>query len=232
MPDSTDPDLSLLRLNAIGRLIRQAREAAGRSERDVARFIGVPAKRLSDFEDARREPSLPELEAIAYFLDVPVTALVSDADAKLVRPRPAQDFKSLISLRTKIVGARLKQVREEKGETLKDAAEGLGLKPGQLTGFELGRRAVPITLLEKMIARYGVDVNDLLDLGIGQVGEAQLLARQRASLHAFDDEVRAFISDPASRLYLVLAMHLSKMPKEHLQGAARVLGMASAVEDA
>ena len=59
-----------LRQRIIGVLLRQARTEAGRSQKDLANLLGVPASRMSDYELGRAEIPLSELEALANYLNV------------------------------------------------------------------------------------------------------------------------------------------------------------------
>lgn len=204
-------------------LIRRAREAAGRSPRECATFLGISRAAMAAYEDGRREPTLVELEAIAHYLGAPVSRLLDENILLRSESQPPFDLKTTMQVRGHIIGARLKQARMNKGETLKQAAQAAGIKPGQLNNYELGQRQAPISALEALMAHYELTLDQLLDLGIGPIGEAQLRLQQHAHFDALPEEVRAFISDPASLSYLQAALHLSRMPKEELLSAAKVL---------
>jgi len=230
MPDSPSLDTTPLRRLVIGRLIRNAREAAGRTQQDCARFVGISVKRLAAYEEGEREPDFVELEALAHLLNVPVQALIYEEEARRLPQVRLDNLPALMQLRARVVGARLKQARMEKGESLKEAARAIGLTGGQLNSYELGRRPMPITLLEKAIAHFGLRLEQLLDLGIGPVGEAQLRLERHARFDRLPEEVRAFVTDPAALPYLQMAMHLSKLPVGDLRGMARVLRQITADE--
>lgn len=225
MPEPTTLDTSALRRIAIGSLMRSARERAGRTPRECAAFMGVTPKRLADFEAGAREPSLVDLELLAHCLDVPVAALLSEAVALPPR-REISDLASVAQLRARIIGVRLRQARMDRRESLKEVAAATGLKASELNAFELGRRPAPITQLEKLVAHYGLSIDELLDLGIGQLGEAQLLAKQQAAFNALPDEVKAFAGGPDNAQFMRLAAHLSQMPREQLRAAAALLAAA------
>lgn len=227
MPEPTSLDTSALRRIAIGSLIRGARERAGRTPRECATFMGISPKRLAEFESGAREPSLVDLELLAHYLGVPITALLSEATA-LPPPREIDDLASVAQLRARIIGVRLRQARMERRESVKDVAAATGLKASELNAFELGRRPAPITQLEKLIAHYGLAIDDLLDLGIGQLGEAQLLAKQQAAFNTLPDEVKAFAGGPDNTQFMRLAARLSQMPKDKLRAAAELLAAVSA----
>ncbi len=62
----------VLRNKIIGILIRDARLAAGKIQEECAGYLGMSASRFSDIEHGARPLSLPELEAIALLVNVPV----------------------------------------------------------------------------------------------------------------------------------------------------------------
>ena len=59
-----------LRQRIIGVLLRQARTEAGRSQKDLAELLGVPASRISDYELGQTPIPLAELEALVSYLNV------------------------------------------------------------------------------------------------------------------------------------------------------------------
>ena len=93
-------------------LIRDARLAARRSPDECARAMGVTKGMLRAYEEGRRAPSLPELESLAYFLNLPMEhfwgkAAVSDEAAQPETP----DLPQLVQLRQRMIGALLRQER-------------------------------------------------------------------------------------------------------------------------
>jgi transcriptional regulator with XRE-family HTH domain len=70
----------------VGILLRQARQCAGKSQADCAEAMGIPARRLSQYENGEREAPLAELEALAKYLDVPVSHFSIHAETP-VTPR-------------------------------------------------------------------------------------------------------------------------------------------------
>jgi hypothetical protein len=59
------------------------------------------------------------------------------------------------------------------------------------------------------------------------VGEKQLRVMQHMRFDVLPDDVKAFVTRPASLPYLQAAMHLSQLPKEQVSSAARVLSAIS-----
>lgn len=221
MPEQND---SNPRRRAIGLLIRRAREVAGKTRKDVAAWLGLSQAAFTAIEEGRRDPSLPQIEAIAYYLRMPVQALLEEsASAAQTTWRAGIDVGEIQSLRDHIIGVRLKQARQQKGETVKQAAQAAGVSPSRLSSYELGERPVPITELESLMAHYGLTWADLLDVGIGPLGEAQLYHQQHAQFDALPSDVREFVADPRSLPYLRAAMRLRDFPPEQARAAGQAL---------
>jgi transcriptional regulator with XRE-family HTH domain len=219
MPETVDA-----RCKTIGLLIRRARETAGRSRKDCAAFLGVSPVTVSRFEEGEREPSLVDIEMLSHYLRVPIRALLDeDGPAPLTAPRMNFDVAEIAKLRAHIVGTRLKQARLKVGEQVKQVAESVGLTTSQLNAYELGKRAVPITQIEKLINCLGIPLESLLDVGIGPVGEAQLQHKQHTAFDQLSPEVRAFVTDPEALPFLRVAMHLRNLPMDDLRTAGHAL---------
>jgi transcriptional regulator with XRE-family HTH domain len=61
-----------IRRKVVGTLLRQARQNAGKSQKDCAAILDMPPRRLSEYERGERDIPSSELEALAPHLGVPV----------------------------------------------------------------------------------------------------------------------------------------------------------------
>ena len=57
-----------IRNRIIGILVKRARLGAGKSQRECGEFLGCSPFVFSQYERGRKGMSLPQLEALAYFL--------------------------------------------------------------------------------------------------------------------------------------------------------------------
>ena len=222
MPESTAS--KDIRRQAIGLLIRRAREIAGRSRKDCAAFLGITQATLAAYEAGQREPSLPELEGLAYYLRAPVQALLDESSSSaLMAPRVNFSIAEIIELRSHIIGARLKQARLSKSLSAKEVAAAAGMTPAKLAAYELGKRPVPVTELEALLSQLGLTLDEMLDIGIGPLGESQQFYAQHARLDALPSDVREFVADPGALSYLRTAMRLRNLPHEEVRAAGQAL---------
>jgi transcriptional regulator with XRE-family HTH domain len=113
-------DQIAIRTRKLGVLIRDARLAARRTVTETAKAIGITPAFLRAYEGGRKAPSLPELEVLAYYLDLPIRhfwsseALSDDA----ARTEPL-DLVKLAALRHRIIGTLLRQKRLQASISLK-----------------------------------------------------------------------------------------------------------------
>lgn len=220
----SDTDLALsVRAKMLGVLLRDARQSAGRTIKECAEQLGLTPGAYTAYESGEKSPSLPELELLAYALEVPLnhffgqTTLVAQTDQ---RP-PAPDA-AVLELRDRMIGARLRQARLAAKLRLKEFAERLGIASGLLSAYEYGEKAVPLPDLEVMVNRLGLNVEDFLEPE-GVVGEWESARRLFERFKALPPELRDFVVNPVNEHYLRLAQRLSQMPADQLRAIATSL---------
>ena len=74
-----EPKLAItLRAKKLGILIRDARLAAGKSLKECGEAIGGTGGNISSYEKGTKSPSLPEMEMLSYYLNVPISRFWKD----------------------------------------------------------------------------------------------------------------------------------------------------------
>lgn len=205
-----DKEALALRNRMIGVLVQDARIKAGRTKRECAELLGIPVDTVTAYEEGRKPVSLPELEVLAYFLDVPVSHFWS-YDPKLLSEQSPPPVQEILALRHRIVGALLQKARQEAGKSRKDLAQLLGCPVSRITAYEYGERPIPLAELE-VLARA---LNRSLDYFLDQAGPIGAWEEEQRALRAFRQlppEIRQFVSKPINRSYLEVAMKLAEMP--------------------
>ena len=212
-----------IREKKLGLLIRDARLAERRSIKECADAIGIKPGLFRAYEEGRRSPSLPELETLVYYLKLPISQFWGkETKSDSSTPMDQADTARLISLRQRMIGALLRQERNNVNMSIRHLAAQSGIKPARLTAYELGERAIPVPELESILTVMGSRVETFFDQN-GPVG--QWLNSQRA-LQKFVDlspEMQDFVCQPVNRPYLELAMKLSDMSREKLRSVAEGL---------
>jgi transcriptional regulator with XRE-family HTH domain len=212
-----------LRTKKLGVLIRDARLAARRSPADCARAMGVTKRVLKAYEEGRRAPSLPEVETLAYFLNLPMDHFWAKA-AVSVESDESQplDLPQLAQLRQRIIGALLRQERINANLPIKTIAQETGIPARRIKGYELGERSIPLPELEALVSALSGRVETFFDQG-GPIG--QWMSEQKAMKQFLDlpANLQAFVSQPVNRPYLELAVKLSSMSSEKMRSVAEGL---------
>ena len=212
-----------IRVKKLGLLIRDARMAERRSIKECADAIGVKAGVFRAYEEGRRAPSLPELEALVFFLKVPIPRFwgnetVSDPPA----PLAFEDITRLISLRHRMIGALIRQERTNANMSIRHLSAGTGISQSRLKAYELGERVVSVPELEAILSVMGTRIEKFFDQS-GPVGEWMTSQQAMQKFMELPKEIQDFICQPVNRPYLELAMKLSSMSRDKLRSVAEGL---------
>lgn len=205
----------------LGVLLRDARLAAGRTEVEAAELLRLPVDVYQGFESGAEAPTLPQLEVLAYLYRVPISHFWGSEAVETKRRLHGlrDDLPALLELRNRILGVRLRQLREEAGLTVAEAAEEVGIEARALREAERGLAALAVGDTEALATLYHARLGDLVE-GHGPVGgwlQAQHDFERLAELPA---DLRAFVLKPINRSYLDLALRLSETDVERLRGIA------------
>ncbi len=220
---SINPVALTLRARIIGTLIRDARLAAGKSLEDCAQCIGVSSETFEAYEYGSLPVSLPELEGIAFLLDVPLDHFwENEALPTNGKSKPQPDMSRLIPLRHRMIGVILRQARLESGLTLEDVAQRAKLEAPLLEEYELSQRPVPIPQLEILSNILHRSVREFHDLhgpvGVWNTGQCSL-----QDFLKLPHDLQEFIGKPTNRPYLDLALRLSEISVDRLRAVAEGL---------
>ena len=117
-----------IRKKKLGILIRDARLASRRSTKECAAAINVTNGVFKAYEEGRKAPSLPELETLVYYLELPIDHFwsnksLSDAPERI----SALNLPRLTGLRHRMIGALLRQERMNASLSMKSVAEQTGI---------------------------------------------------------------------------------------------------------
>ncbi len=212
-----------LRNKILGALIHAAREKARSSREACAEVLGISAGRMAAYEQGAKAISLPELELLGRFLEVPLYRLREDEPNTSDEPQfdlPPADF--FLPLRHRIVGARLRQARLESGRTQEDLAELLSCSNATISDYEYGERPISVAELEILARALAVPIDIFFD-NESEVGAWHRLQADFESFAELPPEMRAFVLRPINRSYLELAIKLSEMPAGALRQIAEGL---------
>jgi len=217
-----------IRSKIIGVLLRAARLKAGKTLKDCADLLGCSPHTISQYEYGRSGISLPELELLASFFDVPVSYFWEEESTISEESVDLPPAEKLIPLRQKMIGVLLRQARLEAGKTQRECAEALGVSTGTMSKYEYGKKGLPFPQLELLASLLAVPLSHFLDreLATSRVS----IARSSGELLSIEDawaslppQVEEFIRQPDSLPYLRMALALYELPKDPLKDLAETI---------
>ncbi|HEY9087432.1 MAG TPA: helix-turn-helix transcriptional regulator [Anaerolineaceae bacterium] len=211
-----------IRSRKLGALIYDARHANRHTPQECADAMCVSLEQYEAYEKGMQSPSLPELESLAFFLDVPLdhfwssTSLVEQAAAA---PRQSE---RLIKLRNRIIAAHLRMGRTKANLSMRELAVKTGISEETLKTYESGEAAIAVADLEILAGALNMRVEDFFDQSgpIGKWRSDQQVVQQFLELNP---ELRQFVCKPVNRPYLELASRLSELSVERLRAIAEGL---------
>ena len=212
-----------IRSKTLGLLIRDARTTARRNVTECAQAMGVKPGIFRAYEEGRRAPSLPELESLVYFLDLPIDHFWSK-EIRSGKPAPHEslDLSKLLSIRQRKIGALLRQERMNASISIRNLAHETGISSARIKAYELGERPMPLPELETLVKALGGRVESFFDR-TGPIGQWLMNEEAIRDFLELPLELRQFVAMPVNRPYLELAMKLSNMSRDKLRSVAEDL---------
>lgn len=212
-----------IREKKLGLLIRDARMSERRSIKECADAIGIKPGLFRAYEEGRRAPSLPELETLVFYLKLPITQFWGNATRSDISPIPESlDTTRLIALRQRMIGALLRQERNNVNMSIRHLSEKTGVSQPNLKAYELGERAIPVPELEVILSTMGSRMETFFDQS-GPVGQWMNSQRALQKFLELPVEMQDFACQPVNRPYIELAMKLSDLSREKLRSVAEGL---------
>jgi transcriptional regulator with XRE-family HTH domain len=212
-----------LRTRKLGVLIRDARTASRKTLTECATSIGITPTTLRAYEEGRKSPSLPELEVLAYYLDLPIQHFWSSTALSDDQPRTEPiNLKMLTAIRQRIIGVLLSQKRQQFSISLKALSLETGIPVSRLKAYETGAKPIPLAELESILSILGSRIEAFFDQN-GPIG--QWMSEQKAiqDFLELSPELKAFVCMPVNRPYIELARNLSTLSTDKLRSVAEGL---------
>ena len=212
-----------LRTRKLGVLIRDARTASRKALTECAASIGITPATLRAYEEGRKSPSLPELEVLSYYLDLPIQHFWSSTALSDDQPRTEPlNLKMLTAIRQRIIGVLLSQKRQQFSISLKALSLETGIPVSRLKVYETGAKPIPLAELESILSILGSRIEAFFDQN-GPIG--QWMSEQQAIQDFLElpPELKAFVCMPVNRPYIELARNLSTLSTDKLRSVAEGL---------
>lgn len=207
-----------LRARMLGVLLRDARVNADRSIEDCARVLNVPTADIESWEYGDSAPSLPQLELLAAYLDVPVSQFWN---TQTLEPRHPSDGaqQTYVAVRQRMIGLLLRQAREQMGLTHEQLSAETHLSADAVNAYELGDVPVPMHELTVLAAALKQNLNYFLD-NSGKIGEVLASLENWKHFNELPEDLRAFAANPTNIGFIEIALAFSKMENDRLKRIA------------
>jgi transcriptional regulator with XRE-family HTH domain len=217
-----NPIIKIIRAKKFGLLIRDARVKSGKNIEECAQALGISVDEMTAIEIGERPPTLPELEILAYYLEIPLDHFWGNETLKIVGDAKSYNPIEVKELRQKAIGELIRKARIEAVLSEEEPASKVGIPVADLQAFERGE--VPVTLpeLENIVQALNTSMVNFED----QTSEVGSWFMEQQNMHEFlnlPKEVQEFIGKPVNRPYLDLAIKLSELKVERLRALAEGL---------
>jgi len=205
------------RANILGKLIRSARDQAGRSISECAQVLAKSNEEFASAEEGELNLSLPDLEVLSLYLRVPMSHFWGDKEAST---ESETNFRTYTSLRQRIVGVLLGHARIQSGRSIQDLADVLNVNADQIEAYESGQEAIPYFALEELANNLDIPMRYFTDEKQGPLAKRESELQMQRSFEQLTPEVKAFVLEPVNLTYLETAMRLSELEVEKLRSIA------------
>ena len=207
----------------MGVLLRSARTQRGESKKTCGEVIGVTSRTMNKYETGEKSPSLPELEVLAYYLDIPLERFWEDMTPESEDKMDGlKNLAQRLELRNLKIGASLRKFRQDAKLSMKDISEKLGVTTYRLKSYEKGSFAVPIAELNAMLRLYDCELSDVV-VDSGPIADWAHDKKACESFVELPKELQDFILKPINQPYLDIALKLSQMSVDKMRDVAEGL---------
>jgi len=207
----------------MGILLKTARTQRGESKKACGEVIGTTSRAISKYEAGEKSPSLPELEVLAYYLDVPLDRFWEDiTPTGQDKMEALKNLEQRMELRNLKIGASLRKFRQESKLSMKEVSDKIGLTTYRLKSYEKGKFAVPVAELNALLRLYDQELSDLV-IDTGPIADWAHEKKAGAAFVELPQEIQEFVLKPVNRPYLEIAQKLSQMSVERMRDVAEGL---------
>ncbi len=220
-PKPVDPDESYrIRGKMLGVLLRDARQQAGRNLEDCGRLLRVTPEQVEAWEYGDSVPSLPQLEILAYYLDVPVSHFWGMNTLEGDDSQSRRDAQSeYMALRDRMIGVLLRQAREEQNLSLDDLSAASGIPVETIAHYELGELPLPMHELSVLASSVRKNMDYFLESS-SHIGHLLAMREDWKHFAGLPEEIRQFAADPLNIGFIEIAIMFKQMPTEKLRRVA------------
>ena len=212
-----------IRTKKLGVLIHDARLASHHSVTECADAMGISVDKFLAMEYGKVSPSLPELEALAFSLDIPLEHFWGHESISEKQDGGEAEKRELLrEIRNKFLATRLRQARNGANLTLNELSEKTTISEETLLKYESGTVSIPLPELEIITLFLNLRIEEIFDKD-GPIGEWRFLQQSVNYFLELPPRLQQFVAKPVNAPYLELAYRLSDLSVEKLRAVAEGL---------
>jgi transcriptional regulator with XRE-family HTH domain len=219
-----EPKLAVtLRAKKLGILIRDARLEAKKSLKECGEAVGASSSKITSFERGNKSPTLPELELLSYFLNVPISHFWKD-QIKSTDPTLLENIHTehALILRDRYIGEKLGEHRINAKISYKDIREATRITPAKMKKYEKGDSPIPLPELELLCTLFNLSLFNFFDPD-SSIGKWVIANNNIEDFLKLPLDIQDFVGKPVNFPYLEIAQRLSEMSTEQLRAIAEGL---------
>jgi transcriptional regulator with XRE-family HTH domain len=208
------------RAKLLGDLICKAREHVRHTKKSCAEILDISPDAYTKAEAGEYDLSLPDLEILAMFLDVPMGYFWGTEQLDLT---PAVNYEEWRTLRNRVIGVLLSQYRIQSRKTHEALAEHLDIDVDRIKAYETGDVPIPYLHLEALSRFTDTSTTDFLDETRGPLGRHQAKHKLAKQFERMSPDMQQFLVNPVTMSYLDTAKRISDMEVDKLRQVAESL---------
>ncbi|MCA9924131.1 MAG: helix-turn-helix transcriptional regulator [Anaerolineales bacterium] len=208
------------RAKLLGELIQKARTHARQTTASCAEVLGISQEAYESAEAGVYDLSLPDLETLGIFLDVPMGYFWG---TDTLDDEPDVDYDEWMTLRHRVIGVLMSQLRIQSRKSHEELAEHLGVDEDRIKAYETGEVPIPYLHLESLCRFMGGSPSDFMDEERGPLGRHQAKHKLKKQFDRMTPEMQQFLVNPVTMSYLDTAKRISDMDVDKLRQVAESL---------
>jgi transcriptional regulator with XRE-family HTH domain len=214
---------SNLSIDNLAEGLRLAREMRGKSIKESSQLLGLPSSKLRNYEKGKYVPSLPELESLSYFYNIPLGAILNpELLDQYVNDPDSEQLQSLIKIRTQFIATNLQISREKSGKSAKQISKETSISTSKLRKYENGESYIPLDDLGKIAESLDIDIEELLD-NQSPIGLWQKSQKQMQSFSQLPEEIQSFALSKDNQPFISFTKKVKAIGIENLEKLADVI---------
>lgn len=197
--------------------LTRIREYRNMTLKEASQLLGVPTSRLTNYEQGKYIPSLPEIECLAYCYDVPISVLFSTLELeKFVKEPDTDKLAELRQVRHRIIATRLSIAMDNANRTEKDISVETGISKSKLQKYFQGNMEIPLDELVHICHALKLEVEILFDLD-SVIGKWQKDLSMQLIFSSVPNEIKSYVLDNRNWPFIDTAEKIKSLPKSEIK---------------